>query len=115
MHSINFVNSFNLVIVCVTARRRPNRQANADKATRRKSAPPNSLAIQSITSTAPPTTNHHKAAENKAAVPSPAAKDNRSDRRSRKPLEGGTLLREGKIFKAPPRDRKNMPLKQAQV
>ena len=51
-------------------------------------------------------------AKGKESPPPPKAA---KQKRCRQPLNGGTLLREGKVYKAPQRDSKNIPLKQAQV
>lgn len=140
-----------MTLIITVARRRPNRQTSAEKAARRKSAPPNSLAIKPVNNPPPvvkpretagkdsskgtPSKDSSKGtpsregstrrapnreASDSAAVskdvaePAPREAAYR-ERRHRRPLDGGTLMREGKIFKAPTRDKKNLPLKQAQV
>ena len=137
------------MLLLFEARRRPNKQASAEKAARRKSAPPNSLAIKPAQEDTPPvikpreaparvspTKNPTPSQESALSVPAAAnrqsvvhaagsasnresgaatQRERYQERRSRRPLDGGTLMREGKIFKAPARDKKNMPLKQAQV
>lgn len=95
----------------ITVRRKPNKQmASTDAKQRRKSAPPNSLAVRNTAEISAAPSSSPRATE-QAASARPG-----KDRR-RQPLAGGTLLKEGKIFKAPQRKGKpvSVPLKQAQV